>query len=327
MIKAWVYAAVTGASLAIAGIALAQQAALKPGVQAHLDAAKRAAGTEFVAGTLLCNQILPESARPKSPTFASLRAEGGTPGAQPEAYKVFDNFYFLGIRSVTAWAVTTPQGIILIDALDNKLEADTVIETGMRQLGLDPAQIKYIVVTHGHGDHFGGAKYLADKYKARVLMSEADWTQSQAPSRFDPAPAKDMVITDGQKLTLGGETLTFYITPGHTLGTVSILIPLKDRGQSHVGALWGGTGFNFTHSAERFKQYAGSAQRFSALSIAAGADVPLSNHPENDSALKKIDALKKRGANDPNPFVMGQDAVKRYFTVFQECAQAFGANM
>ena len=46
--------------------------------------------------------------------------------------------------------------------------------------GLDPAQIKYVIVQHGHFDHFGGAQYLQDKYKARILMAAEDWASSSA---------------------------------------------------------------------------------------------------------------------------------------------------
>ena len=54
-----------------------------------------------------------------------------------------------------------------------------------------------------------------------------------------------MVVTDGQKLTLGDTTLTLYLTPGHTEGTISTIVPVRDGGQRHVAAAWGGTLFNF----------------------------------------------------------------------------------
>ncbi|MFM2324054.1 MAG: hypothetical protein RL244_933, partial [Pseudomonadota bacterium] len=224
----------------------------------------------------------------------------------------------------------TPQGIILIDALSNRTEAKGAIEAGLRKYGLDPAQIKYIVVTHGHGDHYGGAAYLQQKYHARVLMSALDWalapTTLDKPT-FEPAPPRDLVIRDGQKLSLGGEILSLYITPGHTLGTVSVLIPVTDHGEPHVAALWGGTGLNFPHSRARFKLYSDSARRFTRLATRAGADVPLSNHPENDLVVEKIARLARRGPHDPNPFVMGKDAVRRYLTTFSECALSYGAQV
>jgi metallo-beta-lactamase class B len=307
-----------------------QGTAIKPQTQAHFDAAEKAAGTDFTGGLLLCNSARPAALKHQMPKAAELSGAAALNGKPPEAAKVFDNLYYLGVAGVTAWAVNTPQGIILIDALNNKKDIIDTVEPGLRKFGLDPAQIKYVVVTHGHGDHYGGTAYLAQKYHARIMMSDSDWTL--APTTLDkpefdaPAP-RDMVIKDGQKLTLGGETLTLYITPGHTLGTVSVLIPVTDRGAKHVVALWGGTGFNFPHNPARFQIYAQSAQRFMSMAMAAGADVPLSNHPENDIAIRKTVALKNRGPNDPNPFVMGQDAVRRYFTVYAECAKAYGVQM
>ena len=57
---------------------------------------------------------------------------------------------------MSAWAINTPDGIILIDALNNGKEAAQLIEGGLRRLGLNPARVEYIVVTPGHGDHYGG---------------------------------------------------------------------------------------------------------------------------------------------------------------------------
>ena len=71
------------------------------------------------------------------------------------AAKAFDQFYYLGINWVNAWALDTPDGIILFDTLTNQAEAAQYIEGGLKALGLDPARIKYIVISHGHPDHFG----------------------------------------------------------------------------------------------------------------------------------------------------------------------------
>ena len=103
-----------------------------------------------------------------------------------------------------------------------------------------------------------------------------------------------MEITDGQKLTLGDTTLTMYLTPGHTNGTVSTLIPLRDGATRHVGALWGGTLFNFGPDAARFTAYAASAAKFRDLAAAAGADVLLSNHTDYDGTKQKLPKLAAR---------------------------------
>ena len=176
-----------------------------------------------------------------------------------EPQKVFDNLYFVGMTEFASWAVTTTDGIIVIDPLFDYSVEDEVVG-GLRKLGFDPADIRYVLISHGHLDHAGGAKLLQQRFGARLLMSAADWDLVE---RDNPRwkPARDLVITDGQKLTLGDTALTMYLTPGHTNGTVSTLIPLTDHGEKHVAALWGGTLFNFAPDAARFKAYADSALR------------------------------------------------------------------
>lgn len=307
-----------------------QGTAIKPAAEPHFAAGQKAAGKDWIGPLLLCNQARPEALKWQLPGLKEVRQIGLAQGEMPATTKIFDNMIYFGNGSVNAFAVVTSQGIILIDSLNNGNEAANIIDAGLRKFGYDPAQIKYVVVTHGHGDHYGGAGYFQRKYHAHILMSETDWALSPMTRDkpfFDPAPPRDLVIQDGEKLELGGETLSLFITPGHTPGTVSVLIPVTDHGHRHVVALWGGAGFNFPHSPARFATYAASAQRFLGLALAAGADVPISNHPENDASFLKIKEFTTRGAGDPNPYVMGTEQVRRFFTTLSECAQAYGAQI
>jgi metallo-beta-lactamase class B len=79
------------------------------------------------------------------------------------------------------------------------------------------------------------APLLQSRLDARILMSAADW-EFMKSQRNPNWPQRDMVVTDGQKLTLGDTTLTLYLTPGHTPGTISLLVPLKDGGKEHLAA-------------------------------------------------------------------------------------------
>jgi metallo-beta-lactamase class B len=220
-----------------------------------------------------------------------------------EPQKVFDNLYFVGMTEFASWAVTTTDGIIVIDPLFDYSVEDEVVG-GLRKLGFDPADIRYVLISHGHLDHAGGAKLLQQRFGARLLMSAADWDLVE---RDNPRwkPARDLVIT-----------------AGHTNGTVSTLIPLTDHGEKHVAALWGGTLFNFAPDAARFKAYADSALRMRTLAASAGADVLLSNHTDYDGSKIKLPALAKRAPGAPNACVVGADSVRRYLTVANECAQA-----
>lgn len=258
-------------------------------------------------------------------------ARGGGPGGGPgggqrqgppdrstwysEPVKVFDNLYFLGQTEYSVWAVTTSAGIIVIDTIfDYSVEEE--VAGGLKKLGLDAATIKYAVVTHPHPDHHGGAKFLQDRYGARVFMSAADWDFLE---RTDGTkPKRDMVAVDGQKLTLGDTTLTLYITPGHTPGTISLLIPVKDNGQPHLAALWGGTGLN--PDRDSLQTYVRSAQRFDGIVQQAGADIILSNHTDWDRSKVNLPLLAKRAPASANPYVVGNQRVRRYLKVAEECA-------
>src|SRR4029079_6775048 len=266
-----------------------------------------------------------------APTAAAPAQPPGPPDRSrwhAEPVKVFDNLYFLGQTEDSSWAVTTSAGIILIDTIYDYSVEDEVVN-GMKKLGLDPTQIKYAIVSHGHGDHSGGAKYLQDHLATRIILSAADWDLLDRSA--GTKPRRDMVATDGQKLTLGDTTLTMYITPGHTLGTISTLIPVKDRGMTHMAAYWGGTAFNWVRgpaayiAPERpatfwFQTYPASAQRFRDIVTKAKADVILSNHTKYDSTPAKTRALASRGPRAPHPYVVGTASVRRFLTVAEECA-------
>jgi metallo-beta-lactamase class B len=314
--------------------------AAQPGAaQVHIEAARKAAGTENTGVfDVTCKYLTQDRTAAAAPAAPRQPGPPAHDTWHREPAKVFDNLYFLGQSEYSSWAVTTSQGIILIDAIyDYSIEDE--VTGGMKKLGLDPAQIKYVIVSHGHGDHSGGAKYLQDTYNARVLLTEEDWNlleRTKANPNAQPVPRRDMVVTDGMKLTLGDTTLTMYITPGHTMGTISTLIPVKDHGVSHLAAAWGGTAFNWVNGPANyitpdrpakfwFDTYAKSAERFRDIAARAGADIVIANHTNFDGTKTKLPALEKRQANQTHPYVVGKEGVLQYLTVVDECAKAGSA--
>ena len=307
-----------------------------PGVSAaaqkHIEAARTAAG-ELWDGVFrpVCNGALalanPPAPRGGGPGGAGGGRRGGGPPAPPARetwyappQKVFDNLYYLGEKEYSAWALTTSEGIIILDAIfDYSVEAEVV--EGLQTLGLNPADIKYVVVSHGHLDHAGGAKFLQEKYGARLVMSAADYDllDQQNPSW---KPKRDMVATDGMKVTLGDTAMTVYLTPGHTEGTISTVFPVRDGSQRHVVATWGGTLFNFGANRPRLQSYAAQADRFRKVVTDAGADILLSNHTIYDSSKTKLPAVAARKPGEPHPYVIGREGVQRYLTTVGECAKA-----
>ena len=246
-----------------------------------------------------------------------------------EPVKVFDNLIFVGMTQYGAWAVTTSQGIIVLDAIfDYSVEDE--IANGLKKVGLDPATIKYVVVSHGHIDHAAGARYLQDRFGARVVMAAEDWDLMDLVAKTWPKPKRNMVATDGQRLTLGDTTITLYKTPGHTLGTLSFLVPVTDGKGTHLVAYPGGTAFNWRSAtplpdrSDRswFETYIKGAERFRGIAAKTGADVLISNHTAYDSSTTKLPLMAARRPGEPHPYVIGNDSVQRYLTVAAECARA-----
>ena len=313
------------------GIAAAQS--YPDTVDGHVAAAKAAAGAEYGAlATRLCTPPAPPPPRSASATASRPAGAPARDTWYAKPVKVFDNLYFVGQTEYSAWAVKTPGGIIIIDPIfDYSVEEEVV--NGLKALGSDPNDIKYVLVSHAHYDHVGGASFLQDRFNAKVIMSEADWQLLEGTKASWRKPRRDMVATDGQQLTLGGTTLTLTITPGHTLGTISTLIPVLDNGRRHVAAYWGGTAFNWVANRGAYitperpdsvwvNNYIQSAQRFRNLARTAGADVLISNHTAFDGSKTKLPAMETRKPGDRHPYVVGQESVARYLTVAEECAKA-----
>lgn len=312
-----------------ASLGLTCAASAQTEIDKHVLAAQTAAGLDF-AGTLSVLCIQPSDG--SDPSVAQRAANAGKPRVIPpreswyaEPAKVFDNVYWLGTKFHSAWAIKTSAGIILIDTMFNyAVEAEIV--DGMKKLGLNPADIKYLVISHAHGDHDEGARLIQDRYGARVIMGAPDWdTYAKVTNKPGGIPKRDMDATDGQKLTLGDTTITIMQTPGHTMGTLSYLIPVTDNGKKMVAAYSGGMGFNFARSPERFDTYVASADKMRAAAKAAGASIVFSNHSMYDAAWTRSRVARKPG--EDSPFVVGEEAVDRYFTVLRECALAAKARL
>ena len=290
-------------------------------IDTHLTSARIAAGFDFT-GTLarLCvaPAAVPDTLRDVAPAPAPPRE---TWFAEPA--KVFDNLYFVGSKIHNSWALTSSDGIILLDTLYTYNSEEEIVG-GLKKLGLDPARVKYVVISHAHPDHVGGAKLMQDRFGSRIVMGGPDWDSIERSVNGYPQgkPKRDIVADDGQKITLGDMAVTLIATPGHTPGTLSMIFTVKDRGRPLTVAYSGGTAFNFPSTAANFDTYIKSQAKMAAAAGAANATILMSNHSEFDSAITKIRMLPSRRPGEPHPFEIGKEAVARYFVVTGECAQA-----
>jgi metallo-beta-lactamase class B len=234
-------------------------------------------------------------------------ADPNDPVAQRvEPFQIFDNLHYVGIEWVSCYLLVTTDGLILIDSLYGD-HIDTAID-GIRSLGYDPADLKYVLATHGHFDHVGGAARFQETYGARVGMTEADWQLAETPPgnpdyEID-VPVRDMVIADGDTLELGDTAFRFYVTPGHTEGVLSMEFSVRDGGEEHRAFVFGGVGLNF-EGVHRTNLYLDSVARIQKLAAEQGnpIEVNISNHASMGRIFERAEQLASRADGDPHPFV------------------------
>lgn len=314
-------------AILVAASATAQTAA--PSVETYLSEAKAAAGTDW-AGTFL-RLCIPPAAGPQAGRGPAGRSGGrgagrGTPARETwyaEPAKVADNLYFLGTKVHSAWAIVGSQGIIVIEALFEYAAKDEILD-GLKKVGLDPSKVKYIVLSHAHGDHDGGAKLLQDAIPGvHLIYGAEDWAAiDKLENRPGGKPKHDMVGDDGMNVSVGDASVRIVTMPGHTPGTLSYLFEVRDNGRPLRVAYVGGTAIPFNADAAYYDRYLTSSRKMAKAAADYGATVLLSNHSEFDDAYFKAHAAANRKPGEVNPFDVGIDGVARYFTVVQACTTA-----
>ena len=245
------------------------------------------------------------------------------PNTPVEPTKIFDNMWFLGPNAQGAFVITTSAGLILLDTLNDTAEARDILVPSMRKAGLDPEQIKYVVVSHGHAgqtDHTGGASYIQSTYKPRVLMGKPDWDAIIPAQRPDnPMPKRDIEVTGDYKLTLGDTTLTLAPLPGHSPGTLAIFVPVKDKGRPTTAMVFASLQVPSRESARALERVINTHGR------PMKAETILNSHPGIfQDTLAWMDTIRKN-PQGPNPALYGVERFDRYMSIMVECGHARAA--
>jgi metallo-beta-lactamase class B len=293
-------------------------------IEGHLAAGKALAGgrdnTPDFYGLVTAICVAPQRDAPPLDAPAP-RENPDRKATYLEPKKAFDDVYWMGTRSTSAWLLTSSDGYILYDT-SYVYDAEDVLVGGMTKLGLDPAKVRYVIVSHGHRGESGGAYLFQSRYGARVVT--ADWELIEGSVHGYPTgkPKPDIVATDGMTITVGDRSAKLYLTPGHTPGTISGVFTVRDRGQPLTVFYSGGTEFNFPNDVAHFDQYLTSVRRQASLAKDAGATVTINNQSQFNGAADRLRMLADRQASERHPLDVGADAVARYFGIEDECAQA-----
>jgi len=254
------------------------------------------------------------------------------PGVELEAMKVFDNLYAIPsspVQQTTVWAITTSDGIILIDS-GQQGRTEAIVEE-MRKVGLDPADVKYILLGHGHGDHYGGAAYFQERYGTRVGTSAADWDLIHPPDRpvnsgrqnETPRPERDLVLEEGTPVRLGDQTVHVIAIPGHTPGSLAYIFDVQENGDTHTAGLYGGTILDQPRiTTDGLNQYLRSIDHYLERVRMMNVDVEIQNHALFDDLPGRLEKLRARSPGEPNPFLMSTDNYIKLWNLVSECIQA-----
>jgi metallo-beta-lactamase class B len=246
-----------------------------------------------------------------------------------EPTKLFDNVYAVGNSETAVYAVTSSEGVLLLDAgFENKAEA---LAAQLQKAGLEPGRVKFILLGHGHADHFGGAKFFQDTYGTKIAATAADWDLINAPAAAGAAqrggggakPAKNVVLAEGQPFVFGDVTVTPIAIPGHTPGSLAFIFPVKENGRTRMAGLFGGTVLTTgILTIDALKQYTQSIAHYLETARKMNVEVELQNHPIFDGTPDRLARMKTAKAGDANPFVVGNERYLKMWSIVSECIQA-----
>ncbi|WP_376744398.1 MBL fold metallo-hydrolase [Marimonas arenosa] len=228
-----------------------------------------------------------------------------------EPWKPFDNVDYVGVCWVSAWLVHTDDGVVLIDTLYGPFKK--MIVENIEKTGTDLADIKYVLMTHGHFDHVGGAVALKPLLpNATFAMTQTGWdeaiessVQSQGGPRAWDMIEPEMVVADGEEITLGNNTFKVIETPGHSWGTASYMYDVKDGDKTYRAITIGGLGLNAIEGPPQVEAYIKSVDRVRELVEAQ--DMPIEVHLTTHGFSADLDENRQkhmdRKDGEPNVFV------------------------
>ena len=205
-------------------------------------------------------------------------------------FKIFGNTYYVGTYQSCCHMIDIGDGLILIDT--GYAETAYLIVDSIYQLGFSPYDVKYIISTHWHGDHTAATAALAGLSGAKTVIGRDDAEKAKKYVEHD------ILVDDGDTLTLGNITINFMHTPGHTKGTMSMFYYDTDGVNTYRVGTFGGAGHNtlipgkYDFEGAR-EAYFASIERLKKEHI----DVFIANHCWNNDTWTKGKKLLETGEN------------------------------
>ena len=259
-------------------------------------------------------QFIIPAASSNVPTAESFRAGKKPYYDEPEAFavapfQIWENLYYVGDQMLCMHLVDTGDGLLLFDC--GYGHTTHMIEQSIEQLGFDCRDLKWIIVTHGHFDHFASGNALRDKYGCKIYMSRVDTelireNQTRALLDYGPHPMEmcwpDEMLEDGQILRLGNVSVRCVLAPGHTYGVMAFFFEVGGK----IAGTWGGTGMTSLLGqwcrelglpAKKAQAMLESVQKLRKEQV----EINLGNHPPQNCTLEKRQWMLEHPQE--NPFI------------------------
>lgn len=231
-----------------------------------------------------------------------------------EPFRIFGNLYYVGDRKVCMHLLDTGDGLILFDS-GYSHNFSSLIES-IRKLGFDPHNIKYVIHSHGHFDHFGGGDRFRSSYGSKIFMSAVDTELLKempqralmhlSPNIYDEICWPNETITDGEIIELGNTKIRCVLAPGHTPGTMAFFFEAIDGIEKHKVGYLGGVGFlsifkEFCRQYNLPQNMCDEMQSTVEKLKCEEVEIVLGNHPNHNCLIEKRKYMIKNP--DVNPFV------------------------
>ena len=157
-----------------------------------------------------------------------------------EPRRIIGNIYYVGSNVISSFLIVTPAGNILIDT--GPIQMLPQVEANIEKLGFKVKDVKLLLNSHAHFDHCGGfaefkrqtgATTVASKLDGELMMhgGKGDFYWADELS-YEPV-TPDRFVADGDRVELGGLSLTAHLTPGHTKGCTSWSMRANKNGKNY----------------------------------------------------------------------------------------------
>lgn len=169
------------------------------------------------------------------------------------AFRIADDFYYVGSKGLANYLITTPQGHILINS---DIEANVpLIRSSIESLGFKYTDIKILLISHAHWDHNAASATIKQQTGAKYYVMDADVGVVESGGKTDfqyggsaemtyPPTKVDRVLHDGEVVKLGNAELVAHLTAGHTKGTTTWSLKVKDGGKTYNAVIIGSPNVN-----------------------------------------------------------------------------------